>query len=192
DVSADGFTSHQVQLFGATTPLQLQLTLVKVAAPVTETRIVGGIVSDASHAPLAGATVRVHGTQIQTLTAADGTFSLPGVAVAEVVLDVEAPNQPPTTITVGADKATVAIAVGAVAAPVAATTRTIHGKIVDPTTKEPIAAAQVQVAGTETVVFTDADGSFVVENVPVGAVKLDISAPEHESHLLEVAAAQDN
>jgi TonB-dependent starch-binding outer membrane protein SusC len=192
DVSADGFTSHQLQLFGAATPLQLQLTLVKVAVPVTETRVVGGIVSDATHAPIAGATVRVHGTAIQALTAADGTFSLPGVAVAQVVLDVEAPGQPATTITVAADKATVAIPVGAAAVvPAAPTTRSIHGKIVDPDTKEPIAAAQVQVAGTETVVFTGADGTFVVENVPVAPVKLDISAPEHESHLLEVAADKD-
>lgn len=192
DVSADGFTSHQLQLFGAATALQLHLTLVKLAPPVTETRVVGGIVSDASHAPVAGATVRVHGTTIQALTAADGTFSLPGVAAAEVVLDVEAPNQPPATITVAADKATVAIPVGVAAvAPVAPTTRTVRGKIVDPETKEPIVAAQVQVAGTETVVFSDADGTFVVENVPVGPLKLDISAPEHESHLLEVPADKD-
>ena len=193
DVSADGYSPHQLQLFGAATPLQLQLQLVKVAPPVTETRMVGGIVSDQTHAPVANATVRVHGTQIQALTAADGTFSLPGVAVAEVVLDVEAPNQPPTTITVAADKGTVAIAVGApVAAPVVPTTRAIRGKILDPETKEPIAAAQVQVAGTEIVVFTEADGTFVLENLPLGAVKLDVSAPEHESHLLEVAAGQDN
>jgi TonB-linked SusC/RagA family outer membrane protein len=192
DVSADGFTTRTVQLIAAATPLSLQLTLVKPAPVVVETRMVGGVVSDATRAPVAGATVRVHGTQIQALTAADGTFSLPGVAVAEVVLDVEAPGQPATTITVPADKATVAIAIGEVkAAPTAPTTRTIKGKVTDPASNEPIAAATVQIAGTDVTVFTDADGTFTLADVPAGAVKLDITAPEHESHLVEVPVGTD-
>ncbi len=192
DVSADGYTPHQLQLFGATTPLQLQLTLVKVAAPVTETRMVGGVVSDTNRAPIAGATVRVHGTTIQALTNADGTFSLPGVAVTEVVLDVEAPNQPPTTVTVPADRATVVVAVGEVkVVPTAPTTRTVRGKVLDPDSKEPIAGAQVQIAGTENVVFTEGDGTFVVENLPIGIAKLEVSAPEHETRLLEVGVERE-
>ncbi|MBC7973385.1 MAG: SusC/RagA family TonB-linked outer membrane protein [Myxococcales bacterium] len=192
DVSADGYTPHQLQLFGAATPLQLQLTLVKVAAPVTETRMVGGVVSDTNRAPIAGATVRVHGTTIQALTNADGTFSLPGVAVTEVVLDVEAPNQPPTTVTVPADRATVVVAVGEVkVVPAAPTTRTVRGKVLDPDSKEPIAGAQVQIAGTENVVFTDGDGTFVIENLPVGIAKLEVSAPEHETRLLEVGVERE-
>src|SRR5262249_13461505 len=99
-VTADGFTAKQVPVLGATTALQLQVVLVKpapAAPPPIETRMVGGVVSDGAHAPIAGATVRVHGTQIQGITAADGSFSLPGVALGEVTLDVEAPNQPPTS-----------------------------------------------------------------------------------------------
>jgi TonB-linked SusC/RagA family outer membrane protein len=192
DITADGFTAKQIQVIGAPTPLQLQIVIVKPAAavpPPSETRMIGGIVTDASHTPLAGARVRVHGTQIETVTGADGTFTLPGVAVGEVVLDVEAQDQPATTATVAADRAAVAVAVGA-AKPAAPTTRTIHGKVLDPQSKEPIVAAQVQVAGTGSVVFTEPDGSFVLENLPAGPVKLDISAPEHESHLIEVPAEQ--
>src|SRR5262249_53919435 len=70
------------------------------------------------------------------------------------------------------------------------TTRSVKGKVLDPTTKEPIVAAQVQAVGTGTVVFTDAEGLFTIDNLPPGPVKLDITAPEHESHLLEVAADQ--
>jgi TonB-linked SusC/RagA family outer membrane protein len=193
EVTADGFTARQVQLIGAVTALQLQLTLVKPAVPLppppVETRMVGGVVSDPTHAPLAGATVRVHGTAIQTLTAADGSFTLPGVAVAEVVLDVEAPNQPPTTVTLPADKAAVAITVGEVKpVPPPPTSRTIRGKVVDPTSKEPIVGAQIQVAGTQLLAFSEADGTFVLEGVALGPVQLDVSAPEHESHLLAVPA----
>jgi TonB-linked SusC/RagA family outer membrane protein len=192
EITADGFTSKQVAVLGAATPLDLQVVIVKPAAaapPGGETRMVGGVVSD-GHAPVAGATVTVHGTQIQTVTAADGSFSLPGVALGDVTLDVTAPNQPATSVTIPADKAAVAVTLG-VSAPAAPTTRTIKGKVVDPATKEPIVAAQIQVAGTGTVVFSDADGSFTLDNLPAGAVKLDISAPEHESHVLDVPADQN-
>jgi TonB-dependent starch-binding outer membrane protein SusC len=193
EVTADGFTARQVQLIGAATALQLQLTLVKPAPPapppVVETRMIGGVVTDPTHAPLAGATVRVHGTQIQTLTAADGSFTLPGVAVTEVVLDVEAPNQPPATVALPADKAAVAITVGeAKPVPVAPTSRTIRGKVVDPTSKEPIVGAQIQVVGTDLLAFTEADGTFVLEGVALGGVQLDVGAPEHENHILDVPA----
>lgn len=192
DITADGFTAKQVAVLGAATPLQLNVVIVKpapAAAPPTETRMIGGVVSDASHAPLAGATVTVHGTSIQTVTGADGSFTLPGVALAEVTLDVQAPGQPATTVTVPADKAAVAVSMGG--KPAAPATRTIRGKVLDPTSKEPITAAQVQVVGTGAVVFTEADGSFTLPDLPPGPVKLDITAPEHESHLLEVPPGQD-
>src|SRR5262249_30171314 len=95
DVAADGFTSKQVAVLGAATPLQLQVVIVKpapVAPPPVETRMIGGVVSDASRSPLAGATVSVHGTSLQTLTAADGSFALPGVSVGDVTIDVQAPG----------------------------------------------------------------------------------------------------
>jgi TonB-linked SusC/RagA family outer membrane protein len=193
EVNADGYTGRQVQLLPAATPLQLQLTLAKPTPPTpapSETRMVGGVVSDSGHAPVAGATVRVHGTQIQTLTAADGSFTLPGVATGEVVLDVEAAGQPPTTATVSADRAALAIVIGGAPAAAVATSRSIHGKVTDPSSGEPIVGAQVQIAGTTTLVFTDETGTFALDGAPLGPVRLDISAPEHESHVLDVAADQ--
>ncbi len=189
EFTADGFTAKQVPVLGAATPLQLQVVIVRpapAAPPPAETRLVGGVVSDAGHAPIAGATVTVHGTSIQAVTAADGSFALPGVPLGEVTLDVAAPNQPPTSVTVPGDKPVVAITAGASTQAAAPTTRTIKGKVVDPTTKEPIVAAQIEAAGTGAVVFTDADGSFTIDNLPLGPVKLEITAPEHESHVLEV------
>jgi TonB-linked SusC/RagA family outer membrane protein len=194
-VTADGFTAKQVPVLGATTALQLQVVLVRptpAAPPPVETRMVGGVVSDGAHAPIAGATVRVHGTQIQGVTAADGSFSLPGVALGEVTIDVEAPNQPATSVTLPADKAAVAVTVGgASSAPAAPTTRAIHGKVTE-SSGEPLAAAQVQVAGIpEATVFTETDGTFVFENLPAGKITLDVTAPEHESHVIEVAPGKD-
>jgi TonB-linked SusC/RagA family outer membrane protein len=194
EVTADGFTARQVRVIAAATPLSLQLTLVKAAAAppaAIETRMIGGVVSDASHAPIAGATVRIHGTAIQAVTAADGSFTLVGVAPAEVVIDVEAPNQPATSVTQPADKAGVAITVGAPAAPVAAATaRQIRGKVFDPGSKEPVIGAEVQLAGTTNLALTDETGAFVIDGAPLGAVRLDIAAAGHESHIVEVPPGQ--
>jgi TonB-dependent starch-binding outer membrane protein SusC len=196
EITADGFTAKQVPVLGANTALQMSITIVKPVAaappppPASETRMVGGVITDASRAPVAGATVRVQGTDIQAITAADGSFTLPGVGTAEVALEISAPNQPPTTVAVPADRAVVAVTMGAAgpAAPAAPATRTVTGKVVDPTSGEPIVAAQIQVVSTGAVIFTDADGSFVVEGVPPGPLRLDITAPERESRVLEVAA----
>jgi len=193
DITADGFTSKQVPVLGAATALQLQIVVVKpvaAAPPPVETRMIGGVVSDVSHAPLAGATVTVHGTQIQTVTAADGSFSLPGVALGEVTLDVAAQGQPATTVTVPADKAAVVVTIGG-AEKATPAKRKITGRVVDPTSKDPIVGATIQVGNTGATVFTEADGKFELDNLPPGPVKLDVSAPEHESHLLEVPAETD-
>jgi TonB-linked SusC/RagA family outer membrane protein len=193
EIGASGFTPKQVPVLGAATPLQLQVVIVRLAPaapPPAETRMVGGVVSDAGHAPIAGATVTVHGTSLQAVTGADGSFALPGVPLGEVTLDVTAPNQPPTSVAVPGDKPIVAITAGASAAPAEPAKRKLTGKVVEPASKEPIAAAQVQVVGTDAVVFTGPDGAFELDNLPAGPIKLDITAPEHESHLLEVPAGQ--
>jgi len=51
EVTADGFTAKQVPVLGAATPLQLSVVIVKpapAAPPPSETRMVGGVVVDAS------------------------------------------------------------------------------------------------------------------------------------------------
>ncbi len=194
-ITADGFTAKQVPVLGAATALQLQVVLVRptpAAPPPVETRMVGGVVSDAAHAPIAGATVRVHGTQIQTLTAADGSFTLPGGPLGEITIDVEAPSQPPTSVVIPADKAAVVVTVGAPATPAPPRTRSVRGKVTE-SSGEPLAAAQVQVAGIpDATVFTEADGTFVFENLPAGKITLDITAPEHETQVVDVAPDKDS
>ncbi|HMG19861.1 MAG TPA: carboxypeptidase regulatory-like domain-containing protein, partial [Kofleriaceae bacterium] len=146
---------------------------------------------DANANPVANATVTVGGGGPSATTGADGGFKLSGVAPGDVTLNVTAPDQPATSVTITGDKVAVAVTMGAGTAPPAApVTRTIKGKVLDPTTKEPIVAAQVQLVGTGTVVFTEADGAFTIDNVPPGVAKLDITAPERESHLIEIAPDQ--
>jgi TonB-linked SusC/RagA family outer membrane protein len=195
EVTAEGFTAKQVPVLGATTALQLQVVIVKpapAAPPKLETRMIGGVVSDGNHAPVAGAKVRVHGTDLETVTAADGSFTLPGAPIGEVAIDVEAPNQPQTSATLPADKAAAAITLGAAAAaPVAPTTRTIRGKVIEPLSGEPIAAAQIQVVGKNVIVFSDADGTFTIEGLPVGPVQIEITAAERQSHVVDLPVGKD-
>src|SRR5262249_3141483 len=84
-------------------------------------------------------------------------------------------------------KAAVAISLGGKAVPA---TRTLRGKVLDPTSKDPIVAAQVQLIGSGTVVFTETDGSFTIDGVPPGPAQLDVTAPEHENRILAVAPDQ--
>lgn len=195
DITAEGFNARQIAVLGARTALQLQVTLVKVAAPAAPpTRTIGGVVTDGNRAPIAGAIVKVRGTELTATTAADGTFSIGGVASAEATLDIEAQGQPPTSLAVAADKSAVAVTVGQVApvAPPPVATRTIRGKVTDPVSGEGIAAAQVTMKSTGAVVFTEADGTFVLENAPQGVVLLEFEGPEREPRTFDVPAGQDS
>lgn len=194
DVTAEGFTARQLAILGARTALQLQVTVVRPPPPApAATRTIGGVITDAARAPVAGATVRVRGTELVATTAADGTFTIAGVAAGEATLDVEVAGQAPVNLAVAADRATVVVAVG-VAGPIAPpppVARTVRGKVVDPVSGEGIAAAQITVKSTGAVIFTEADGSFVIENAPAGKLVLDLEGPEREPRQFEVVDGAD-
>lgn len=197
EVTAEGFTARQIPLLPAATAVSLQVSLVKPPPPpAAETRMIAGVVSDGNHNPIANAVVKVRGTSLQATTQADGTFFIPGVASGEQTLDVEVAGQPPASMPVPGDKAAVAITVGQATGgtqppPPPATTRTVHGKVLEPTTNEPVAAAQVTVVATGQVVFTEADGSFTIENAVNAPFQIEVVAGEHETRLMEVPAGQD-
>lgn len=196
DVAAQGFAARQIAVLGARTPLQLQVVVVRPAAPAPPaTRSIGGVVTDGKRAPIAGATVRVRGTELVATTAADGTFTIAGVAAGEVTIDVEAPGQPPVGRAVPADRAAVVVAIGEASPeapqPPPPAARTIRGRVVDPVSGEGIPAAQVTVKGTGALIITEADGSFVIENAPAGVVLLDLEGPERAPRQFEIPAGTD-
>jgi TonB-linked SusC/RagA family outer membrane protein len=195
EIKADGFTTRTIPLLGATTALSLQVVLVKPQAPpVAASRTIAGVITDANHQPLAGATVTVRGTQVSATSEPDGTFALSGVATGPVTLDVVAPNQPAQAVDVAADRAAVAIVVGQVAeqAPPPPEQRKVTGKIVDPETKEEVPGAQILVPATGAVIFTEADGSYVIENAPPGAFAIQASAGGRETRDMQVPADTNN
>ncbi len=59
--------------------------------------------------------------------------------------------------------------------PAAATKPTLHGRVVDARTGEPIAKVKVIASGTDQNTTTDENGSFTLANLPVGQVDLYIT-----------------
>ncbi len=193
EIKADGFTTRTIPVLAATTPLSLQVVLVKAALPATRT--IAGVVTDGKHQPIAGATVNVRGTQLAATTAADGTFAIEGVASEDVTLDVTAVNQPNAELAVPRDRTAVAIVVGQVEpvneAPPAPTTRTVTGKVIDADSGEPVVAAQITVPSIGQVLFTEEAGTFTIENAPLTKFEIEVTAGERETRDIEVAAGQN-
>ncbi|HEY5951270.1 MAG TPA: carboxypeptidase regulatory-like domain-containing protein, partial [Kofleriaceae bacterium] len=196
EIKAEGFNARTIPLLAAATAVSLQVVLVKPQPPAaTPMRTVAGVVTDGKRQPIAGARVTVHDTQLSATTGADGTFAINGVANAAVTLDIEAPGQPPVSLPVAADKTAVSVVVGQLEPggeqPAAPTTRKVTGRVFDPSTNEPIVAAQVTVAAIGVVQFTEADGTFVIENAPVTPFGIEVSAGEHETRELQVPAERN-
>jgi TonB-linked SusC/RagA family outer membrane protein len=68
--------------------------------------------------------------------------------------------------------------------------RTISGKVQEDTTQEPIAGATVLIAGTDLAAITDADGSFIITDVPAGPITVQVSAVTYEDGEVNVGPEQ--
>lgn len=191
EIAAEGFTTRTIPVLAATAPIALHVVLVPQASPAPATRILAGVVTDGQGRPVSGARVTVRDTQLVATTAADGTFAIAGAPVADVQLDVEVAGQPPVAFAVPVDKTAVAIVVGqAPEQPAAPQTRKVIGRVVDPETKEPVAGAQILVPANGQVIFTEIDGSYVVEDAPLGPFEIEVSAGGRETRSVQVPAGQ--
>jgi TonB-linked SusC/RagA family outer membrane protein len=163
------------------------------APPPAPTRVVTGLVEDGgTHAPLAGATVKVNGTATEVTTDDQGFFVLTNLPAGELTLQVVAPGHDPAAVTMPFERGSVRVelavtgaAPAAPAGPAAAGTRKITGVVTEKKTGVPIIAAMVQVKGTTTAVFTEDNGSFSID-APVGPVVLEVTEGEHETLTINV------
>jgi TonB-dependent starch-binding outer membrane protein SusC len=195
DVTAEGFEPRQVTIIGARTALQLQLVLVRPAPPAPppdETRIVSGVVLDAAtREPLAGARVRVQGTELQTLSERDGTFTLIGVPAGDVVLAVEAAGQPAMSMAVPAAKGAVVVTLGAPPVDEPPPLRIVRGVVVETASGEAVPGAAITLPGTNLTAISDVDGSFALEGAPEGALTLEVVAGGYETRSVTIGPDQD-
>ncbi|TXB64749.1 carboxypeptidase-like regulatory domain-containing protein [Vicingus serpentipes] len=69
-------------------------------------------------------------------------------------------------------------------------TTTLQGKVVDNT--ESLTGVKVTIDNQETVVYTDFDGNFSLENIPVGTHKIELSLITYKNKEVSVDLSQEN
>jgi TonB-linked SusC/RagA family outer membrane protein len=181
-VAAEGFLPLDVPVKAGRGNTVVAVYLSKVKVEAAPTRVITGLVRDATTGgPLAGATVKVQGTELGAIADADGLFVLPGVAAADVVLEVSAADHSAAVLTLRACvSAAMVQLLSRVAAPPTDTPapvagRTIRGRVTD-TANDSVAGATVQVVGTELLAITDENGEFQLDGVGEGDVLLEVQS----------------
>lgn len=69
-------------------------------------------------------------------------------------------------------------------------TTTLRGKVVD--SKESLTGVKISVDGKEEVVYTDFDGNFTLNNIPVGIHKLEVSLITYQNKEVEIDLTKEN
>ncbi|HEV7554880.1 MAG TPA: carboxypeptidase-like regulatory domain-containing protein, partial [Kofleriaceae bacterium] len=180
-ITAPDYGALDVKVKAAKTASSIAIYASKKSATAT-TRTVSGVVHDSvTNQPIAGAVVKVQGTSLQAESDADGLFVVDKAPAGDVTLEATAPDHQPVTLTVSATTQTARVVLASLSAQVAppppqATSRTVRGRISDATTNDPIIGATVTVEGTANAVLTDENGMFVINNVKLTQVKLEVVA----------------
>ncbi len=174
---------HRIGLIGATV-----LAGVLVAGASAHARGVTGSVNDVEGNPISGAAITIVAEPMPatpTATAAEtGEFSLPKVASTDVTLRVSAQGYKSTDVVLkGARTAAVLKVVLVKEAP--PPTRTLTGLVRDQDGNA-IAGGIVKIQGAPNGVTTDADGFFILVDVPADTVTLEFSSPAHRDDTLTV------
>ncbi len=193
-VSGGDYVAVEVPVKAGKTATIVTVTMVKMRVEPPPTRMVSGIVRDATtHAGLAAARIVVQGSDLATVTDEDGLFVLPGVATSDVVLEITAVDHKDGSVVVSAGDGVTKIDLEptspvVIDQPPEKTTRTIGGTVVELASGEPVIGATVLVSTTGQVGITDENGAFVIDEVPVGAVTLEITSAGYRDITVGVAA----
>jgi len=196
DITGEGFEARHVTVIGAKTALQLQVVLVRPPPPPTaQTRMISGVVLGPDRAPVPNAVIKVRGTATQTVTAADGTFTLVGVTSDAVNLDIEAPGMTPNAVDVPVGKGAVVVELTGGAPigpeqPPPPAARVVQGVVKETDTGEPLPGVTVAVTGTDIVAITDENGAYTLENLPHRPLQLEFSSYGHETRVADLAPDQ--
>jgi iron complex outermembrane recepter protein len=140
---------------------------------------------------VAGATIQIKDRPLTATAGADGTFTLAKVPVTDLVVQVSAEGYVAVEIPVKAGRGNTIFAatLSKQLPPPPPPTRAITVLVRDSVTGLGIANATIKVQGTELAAQTDADGLFVIRDVGVEDVVLDVSADGHNPASVTVTAA---
>ncbi|MFZ5756031.1 MAG: carboxypeptidase regulatory-like domain-containing protein [Pseudomonadota bacterium] len=153
--------------------------LVRVELPDPDaTAVSGKVIDDATGTALAGVTITLQGPQTYSATtAANGLFAVTAMVEGSYTLTATAAGYSDVTATVQVPLGVV-VALGTLrlsAPDTGATTGSVRGVVTDALNGVALAGANVNIPGFD-VVTTGADGSYLIENVPAGAIQLNAFA----------------
>ncbi|CAN7751856.1 carboxypeptidase regulatory-like domain-containing protein [Paenibacillus sp. LjRoot153] len=189
-VSMDTYTPI-TQAFNITKDNLTTLSIIYLAKAVSPqlTGSIRGVVKSSNDQPLSDALVSVTGTTYSTPTDNNGAFTLPnlplGITELHIVKEGFQPIHIPgiTVFENVYDAGTIRLS------PTVVLKGSISGSITS-TTGGSLASVQIRVKGTETTVYTDASGNFIINNLPVGSHTLQISAENYNGQDISVTVLQ--
>jgi TonB-linked SusC/RagA family outer membrane protein len=151
-----------------------------------KTRSVTGTVQESeSGAAVAGATVKVKGTEIAVQTGAEGTFAV-DVPRGEATIEITGPEHMAKEITLTSRQKKVQVSLTRSAPQ----ERIVTGIIKEAGSGRPVANAVVTLKGTSTSATTDEDGLFVLLHVPLADAQLEVTGQGLTAAELAVPAGQ--
>ena len=131
------------------------------------TGTVTGIITDDYNTPLEGVAVKVEGTELTTVTNAEGEYTLNGVSVQKNVITFSKADYQTFSVTVTPTSYNKGVALVNAAMEYAAAK--ITGVVLDAKNgNAPKAGVKVSISETQSVT-TGADGRFVIDNLPLDA-----------------------
>lgn len=141
---------------------------------------IAGKVRDASGAAIAGASVQTDPPSVTATTAADGSFTLPDIAIGSYAVTATQGGYTPFTLAAVGVVANGTTNVSLVLQVPANAPGALSGKVTDATSAaNPLQGVAVKVAGTSLTATTGADGAFTIPGVPPGPVFVSAAAPSN-------------
>ncbi|MEZ4363501.1 MAG: TonB-dependent receptor [Kofleriaceae bacterium] len=162
------------------------------AAMAQATRTLTGVIITADGGGgVAGATIQIKDKTLTVTTGEDGTFTLAKVPAGEVVVQVSAEGYVSVEIPVKAGRGNTIFAatLSKQLPPPPPPTRAITVLVRDSASGLGLANATIRVQGTEIVAQTDPDGLFVLKDVGMEDLVLDIEAEGHNPSSVTVTSA---
>lgn len=155
-------------------------------SPVAQTATLVGTVVGAGGVPIDGATVSVGPLSVNT--AADGRFTLTGLAAGDISIAISAVGYQAATFTgalaLGVNDA------GSIVLAGASTSRNLTGVIIDANTRNPIAGATVALVGRVGQVSTGVDGRYTISNITDAQATISVGATGYATQTLTINFTQ--
>lgn len=144
-------------------------------------KVLGTVVRAADMSPMSGVEVRVAGTRFTTTTDDNGRFELRGITAGKSTIDVTAAGFSPASFDrelSNVEETVLSVMLRGDAI--------IMGLVTDEATKQPVAEVDVRLVGLPYQTRTDAEGKYLLDNVPSLPARIDARTAGYIAMTVEV------